>query len=128
MKRIAALVLAVTIMSVGCAGQTGPTGPTFAPSKACGGFHVVIANTGPSPIEVRLNTKHIADVAAGDTADIPEYGNYGAPTMPWDVEVIRIADGAVLLATRLGDDHTDGRRFEIASAPLTGDASTPYVC
>ena len=66
----------------------------------------------------------VTTVAAGQSADIAEYGQYPAPAMPWDLEVTRAADGAVLLTAHLASDGSDARHVSVGDAPVAVSAST----
>jgi hypothetical protein len=127
MMRGVILLLTVALAVGGCSAQSGGGGAPQ-PTKACGGFHVIIANVGSSAVEVRFNAIRITEVQPHESADIPQWGQYAVPSMPWDVEVVRTSDGTVLLSAHEVDDGTDGRRFEVASSPISADAFTPFVC
>ena len=123
------LAICIVLSAVSACGVLGPPGsipPEPIPSKACGGFHVVIDNVGGSAVSVALNGTILAEVKPGDTLNLAQWGSSGVPLMPWQVQVTRVADATVLLAVRLIDDGTDGRRFKVGDAP--SDVATAYVC
>lgn len=105
---------------------TATPGPI--PSKACGGYHIVIDNVGQSAIAVRINGKAITTVKPGGTADIAQFGLYSSPAMPWDVAATRVKDKALLFTAHLDNDGTDGRRVQVGDKPQGAAALTPFVC
>jgi hypothetical protein len=113
----------VALALAGCAG--GPSSGGADPVAACGGFHIVVHNTGQADVAVSLNDQAVTTVAAGQSADIAEYGQYPAPAMPWDLKVTRAADGAVLLTAHLANDGSDARRVSVGDAPVDVSA---YAC
>jgi hypothetical protein len=131
--RRTALAVLATLSIAGCAAgapssASGGSSPVPVPSKACGGFHLLVTNAGTSAIAVRLNGQAITTVEPGGTADIAQYGNHPAPAMPWEVDARRVKDGAVVFTAHLDNDGTDGRRVQVSDA-LAGDlALTPFVC
>lgn len=123
--------LIVTVAAValaGCAAGTSSGEAAAVPSKACGGYHVVIDNTGRADAAVSLNDEAVTTVAAGHSADIAQYGEFPAPRMPWDLKVTRTTDGAVLLTAHLENDGSDGRRVSVGDDPVAEAALSPYTC
>jgi hypothetical protein len=135
MRRLV-LLLCIVLSAAACAGTgTTPTAtPTPRPvaSGSCLGNHFVIDNVGRSDVEVRFNGNLVTTVNPGQTADIaqypdqPGYGLFKVPPLPWEVQVTRVTDGAVLLAIHLTDDGTDGRRFEVGDVAVAEAAGVAY--
>jgi hypothetical protein len=120
------MVLAMCVALV--AGACVTAGRAPAPSKACGGFHIVIDNVGHAGVAVYLNDDLMTTVDPGDTVDIGQWGSYGAPHMPWDLALTRVTDHALLLAMHLEDDGSDGRRVKVGDTPVDQAAVTDYIC
>jgi hypothetical protein len=117
--------LAVVAAAAGCGLGVNPT---VIPSKACGGYHIVIENAAQSEISIRINDEAVTTAAPGQTIDIAQIGNYAVEPMPWDVEVRRVADGTVLFSAHLVNDGSDGRQVRVTDSP--GDQVTlrDYIC
>ena len=120
--------IVVALALAGCAGGTSSGGAAPVPSKACGGYHIVVDNTGHADVAVSLNDQAVTTVAAGQSADIAQYGQYPAPAMPWDLKLTRATDGAVLLTAHLANDGSDGRRVSVGDAPVAEPALSAYTC
>jgi hypothetical protein len=97
-------------------------------SSACGGFHIAIVNGSGSEVAIVINGQVVETLPADESADVSEWGNLHAGAMPWDLEVTRIPDGLVLLATRLTNDGSQGRRVRIESAPQSIANLSAYAC
>lgn len=97
-------------------------------NKACGGYHLIVDNTGTAEITVIVNNQPILRVPPSQSRDISEWGNYHAgPADPWVVEVERTNDGTVLMSTVLFNDGSDGRRVEVGD-PSSDVAWSGYGC
>jgi hypothetical protein len=133
MRRIG-LTAIVVVALAGCApagpASSGAAAPSVAaaPSKACGGYHIAIANAGTSELEVRINGQPVTTVVPGATANIAEYGEYPAPPMPWDVAAISRQDGAVVFSAHLVNDGSDGRWVRVGDRPADEVALALFVC
>jgi hypothetical protein len=109
-------------------GQPGGTPSAVIPSKACGGYHLVVENAASSDISVIFNEQPVITIQPGRTADIAQRGIYPVPLMPWDVEARRVADGVVLLQMHLEDDGTGGQRVRVEDTPDQLAAVSLYIC
>jgi hypothetical protein len=120
MKKRAVAGLVAALVALGCGGPSTPmaspstdpqshvaTPPSIAggrPSPGCGGFHLSVVNETPATVEATLNGEAVAEILAGDTVDIAEFGTLHVPPMPWHV-VVRAPGSGVTLAVR---DVTSG--------------------
>jgi hypothetical protein len=129
LNRKSVTFLAVVAFILGACTAVGPgAGPTSQPSKACGGFHVVIENATGARLLVSFNGDLVTEVKAGATAGIAQYGSYRVPEMPWAVEVVRSIDAVVVFSGSFRADGTDGVRVHIESEPVAGASTSPFVC
>ena len=114
-------VLAFTASGCSAVGE-GPQ-----PSKACGGYHLMVLNRAPVQVEIRFNGSLMTTLQTDISADIPQWGST-TPLMPWDVEISRATDHVVLLRLHLTDDGSDGRSIEVVDSPAASPVLTAYEC
>lgn len=101
--RVVAAV-ALVASAVGCsAGVATPE-----PSEACGGFHLSVTNHLDTSITVRLDGATAETILAGLDAEIWESGYGEKAPMPWTVEIVDAASGAVIGTRDVSRDSGDG--------------------
>jgi hypothetical protein len=104
--------LVTALVALGCGGPSTPmaspsTDPQShvatprsnaggGPSPACGGFHLSVVNETAATVEARLNGEAVAEILAGNTLDIAEFGSLHVPRMPWHVVVRALGSGVTL--------------------------------
>ena len=93
--------------------------PIAIPSPACGGFHLYLTNTSSISVLERHNALDSMTVTPHeDGAIVYQYGPGGVSDMPWHVEFIDPASGAVIASHDL--TQTDGGGgVTIAITPAT---------
>ncbi|HYO44762.1 MAG TPA: hypothetical protein VES19_16305 [Candidatus Limnocylindrales bacterium] len=92
-----AATLGLATLLGGCGGLAAA--PTPEPSSACMGFNLTIFNGIDATVEVRINGVVAGTVEAGTESTIFETMLAGQTEMPWTVEFVDRASGA-LLGTR----------------------------
>jgi hypothetical protein len=146
MRRLIVLWTCTVVVAAGCVqaaatmapsqltATLGPSGthasPTMQPipSKACGGYHLVVENAARSEIAVSFNEHPVITIQPGQTADIAQWGATPVPPMPWDVYVRRVGDDVVLLQMHVEDNGTDGQRVKVEDIPDQVAAVSSYTC
>jgi hypothetical protein len=121
---VAMLAVVIALAATGCSAVGG--GPQ--PSKACGGFHLVVRNAGATAVAVSFNRQSITTIEPGQAEAIAEFGPRNPPTMPWDVVISRITDGVVLLSLHVVNDGSDGQSVTVSDQPLPSSPLTAYTC
>jgi hypothetical protein len=123
-------VVAISVAPVlgGCTVLSG-----FAPAPACGGFHLLVINRGPSPVAVRLNGTPSETVDAGTDGTIYQYGPGGVSDMPWTVTVVEPSTGTVLATRDVTESSGDGgATIEVdggpSGAPVVGEVQRGRGC
>jgi hypothetical protein len=82
--------------------------PVVLASAACGGYHLIVVNTGSGDVELLLNGRTITTVAAGHTVDVAEFGQLDAPPRPWDVVIRTSADHHILDQRQIAAEGAGG--------------------
>jgi hypothetical protein len=90
------------------------------PSPGCGGFHLSVVNETAATVEATLNGEAVAEILAGDTLDIAEFGSLHVPPMPWQV-VVRAPESGATLAVR---DVTNGGTSTRLTLRITQSGAT----
>jgi hypothetical protein len=106
-RPMAARIVAVAIAAAGLLGACSARTSADA-SPACGGFHLVVRNDRAETVAVRLNGVPSTSVAGGTKQIIFEYGPGGVSAMPWAVDVVDAATGAVLATREVNRDSGEG--------------------
>jgi hypothetical protein len=98
-------------------------------NAACGGYHLIVDNTGTAEVTVIIDGRPILRVPPRQTGDASEWGNNSVGAAdPWVVVVERTNDGAVLMSTVLFNDGSDGRRVEVGDPSSDSVAWSGYAC